>query len=198
MLKKIKKIPGKLYSENRKRKFAKTGKFLVLERPFYLKGGKYISLGENFHAAPGVRIEAWDSMGEEQYKPSIVIGDDVFMNHNCHIGAINSIQIGNGVLLGSNVMIIDHNHGSSDYREELMVRPGRRQLRSKGQVVIEDNVWIGENSCVLPNVRIGKCAIVACGSVVTKDVPEFSVVAGNPAKVIKHVKERDVNNLNRS
>lgn len=63
--------------------------------------------------------------------------------------------------------------------------PTQRPIYSKGPVVIGDNVWIGDKATILPNVSIGKGAIIAANSVVTKDVPEYSVFAGNPAKIIK-------------
>ena len=66
-----------------------------------------------------------------------------------------------------------------------MVPPIKRELRTKGEVVIGDNVWIGDKASILPGVIIGKGSIVGANSVVTKDVPPFTVVGGNPAKIIK-------------
>jgi acetyltransferase-like isoleucine patch superfamily enzyme len=63
-----------------------------------------------------------------------------------------------------------------------------RPLISKGEVVIGDNVWIGEGAMILPNVHIGEHAIIAANSVVTKDIPAYSIAAGVPAKIIKHIK----------
>ena len=60
-----------------------------------------------------------------------------------------------------------------------------RAMYSKGPIVIEDNVWIGEMVCILPNVKIGKGSIIGANAVVTKDIPAHALAGGNPAKVIK-------------
>lgn len=67
------------------------------------------------------------------------------------------------------------------------IAPNKRPLVSKGTVVIEDNVWIGEMVCIMPGIRIGKSSIIGANAVVTKDVPSYCVVGGNPAKVIKNL-----------
>ena len=65
----------------------------------------------------------------------------------------------------------------------------KRQLYSKGPVVIEDNCWICENVIILPGVHVGYSAILAAGAVITKDVPAYAVAAGNPARIVKVLKE---------
>ena len=64
----------------------------------------------------------------------------------------------------------------------------KRPLHSKGPIIIEDNVWVGENVCILENVRIGKCSIIGANAVVTHDIPPYSIAVGVPAKVIKKIK----------
>ena len=66
------------------------------------------------------------------------------------------------------------------------VQPRLRQLVSKGEVIIEDNVWIGNNVCILGGVRIGMGSIIGANTVVTKDIPPYSIAAGVPAKIISH------------
>jgi acetyltransferase-like isoleucine patch superfamily enzyme len=68
-----------------------------------------------------------------------------------------------------------------------MLLPIERPIVSNGPVIIENNVWIGEMACIMPNVRIGEGAIVAANSVVTKNVPPFSIVAGIPAKIVNQL-----------
>lgn len=155
-----------------------------IQFPFYYMGEQYFSFGENVFLDRGARIEAWDHYHGRNYKPQIIIKDGVTTNPNIHIGAINKIIIGKKVLIGANVLITDHYHGRI-ITEELIFPPGKRKLYSKGPVIIEDNVWIGENVAILPGVTIGKNAIIGVNSVVTKDVPPNSVVGGNPARVIK-------------
>lgn len=155
--------------------------------PFYVKGHKYITF-KSFMASPGFRIECWDYYQGHFYKPSISIGDNVCFNYNCHIGAINKICIGNNVLVGSQVLITDHSHGELN-QTDLLLSPGKRKLYSKGPVIIGDDVWIGEGVCILPNVTIGNNSVIGANSVVTHDIPPFSIVGGNPARIIKHIND---------
>jgi acetyltransferase-like isoleucine patch superfamily enzyme len=92
--------------------------------------------------------------------------------------------IGNNVLTGPRVLITDNAHGAS-VDTIIDIAPIERELSSKGPVIIEDNVWIGEGSMIMPNVTIGKCSIIAANSVVTKDIPAYCVAAGSPARIIK-------------
>lgn len=80
--------------------------------------------------------------------------------------------------------ITDNSHGETDY-SSLNLPPGKRPITSKGPVVIGNNVWIGDKATILPGVTIGDGSVIAANAVVTKDVPAFSVVAGNPAHVIR-------------
>jgi len=111
----------------------------------------------------------------------------VSVNFRCHIGVINEIRIGDNVLIGSNVLITDHSHGTTSY-DDLAQAPTQRNLYSKGPVIIEDNVWIGENVSILPNVRIGQNSVIGCNTVVSKSVPSYCVVYGNPNKIIQREK----------
>lgn len=154
--------------------------------PTYLAGGKYIKIGKNFHASYRLRIEAWDRYKDVYFEPSIFIGDNVSFSDNCHVGAINLIEIGNNVLFGSNVYLTDHFHGSSG-SSDMGITPLERNLFSKGKVVIEDDVWIGDGVCIMPNVTIGRSCIVGANSVVTKSFPANCVIAGVPAKIIKYL-----------
>lgn len=155
--------------------------------PFKLLGSKYISIGKHFYCGSDSRIEAWDNYNaieQQVFVPQIKIGDNVRINGKCHIGAINSICIGNNVLMGSSVFITDHEHGRSDL-SEIEIAPTNRELYSKGPVIIQDNVWLCENVTVLPGVTIGAGSIIACGAVVTKSIPSHCIAGGIPAKVIK-------------
>jgi acetyltransferase-like isoleucine patch superfamily enzyme len=152
--------------------------------PVYLRNPQYLRVGRNFVAGPGLRMEAWDEYCGEHFKPTIEIADNVCVNWNVHIGAINRIEIRSGVLIGSHVLITDHAHGSLR-SEEVEIPPARRPLCSKGPVLIEENVWIGEGVCVLPGVTIGHGAIIGANAVVTSNVPPGSIVGGVPAKTLR-------------
>jgi acetyltransferase-like isoleucine patch superfamily enzyme len=150
-------------------------------------GSEHVHFGKNFTANEDVKIEAWEKHGMQKLHPDIYIGDNVFMNCRTHISATQKLVIGNGVLMGSDIFISDNNHGKADRREELMVPPAKRDLYSKGPIVIQDNVWIGDKAIVLGNVTIGEGAIIGASAVVTKDIPAYSIAVGCPAKVIRRL-----------
>ena len=127
-------------------------------------------------------LTAWDSICE----PSLIIGDNANIGAFNHITCANKIQIGNNMLTGKYVTITDNSHGTTNYND-LLLAPRKRKIYSKGPVIIGNNVWIGDKATILPNVTIGDGAVIAANSVVTKDVPSYSVVAGNPAKIIKRI-----------
>ncbi len=101
-------------------------------------------------------------------------GKNIFINHSFTAMSIGGIEIGNNVQIGPHVSIITNNHDIND----------RDVLRCKS-VVIEDGVWIGAGATILPGVHIGKNAVIGSAAVVTKDVEENSIVAGNPARLIR-------------
>jgi acetyltransferase-like isoleucine patch superfamily enzyme len=103
---------------------------------------------------------------------------------------INKIKIGSFCSIASGVIIQEYYHKynrlSSYYMNHYLFNKSfKNDIFSKGNIIIQDDVWIGSNSVILSGVTIGRGAIVGAGSVVTRDVPEYSIVAGNPARVIK-------------
>lgn len=111
---------------------------------------------------------------------NIHIGKNVFINSGCRFQDQGGIHIGDDVLIGHNAVIATLNHDQSvEHRGNLY----------PSKVTIEDKVWLGANVTILPGVTIGYGAIVAAGSVVTKDVPAMTIVGGTPAKVIKEIVE---------
>ncbi|MGN0623136.1 MAG: sugar O-acetyltransferase [Oscillospiraceae bacterium] len=109
---------------------------------------------------------------------NIHIGKNVFVNSGCKFQDQGGIFIGDGVLIGHNVVLATLNHDMS---------PEKRRGMCPKPIRIGKNVWIGSNSTVLPGVTIGDNAVIGAGSVVTRDVPENMVAAGNPARVIKTI-----------
>lgn len=177
-------ICARLHSRWHAARFAACGPGALIRAPRMIYGGRFMHIGAAFDAFPGLRIEAFDRHLDKAFTPRITIGDRVSINYDCHIGCVNEISIGNDVLLASRVYISDHSHGAPDYHD-IDVPPSARKVFSKGPVVIEDGVWIGEGACILPGVRIGRHAIVGANAVVSRDVPPYTIVDGVPARVIK-------------
>lgn len=182
-------LKNQFYTCRIRSKFRHVGQSSLIIAPLnVIVGGKYISVGENSTIGKYVTLAAWDRFGDRKYSPSITMGDNSSIGDFSHVTSINNITIGNNVRMGKSILITDNSHGLSDV-SEIGVAPNKRPLYSKGAVIIEDNVWIGEKSSILPGVRIGFGSIVAANSVVTKNVAPYSVVGGNPAKVIKIMRQ---------
>lgn len=152
------------------------GENVVMTSPQCVYLGKNVGIGANSYLGP-----VTDYIGIA-YNPKIVIGEGTWVGKNCSIAAINRVEIGKNVLFAGHVHITDHSHGYEDISRPMNVQP----LTSKGPVIIEDDCWLGFSCEILSGVHIGKHCVVAARAVVTKDVPAYSIVAGNPAKVIKH------------
>lgn len=149
-----------------------------------LIGPQYISIGQNASLGSNIQLTAWDNYLNHSFKPQIIISDNCSIGDDSHITAINKIIIKENVLTGKKILITDNAHGMSD-RNMLDIAPLKRPLYTKGGIVIEENVWIGEKVSICGNVRVGRGCIIAANSVVTKDIPPYCVVAGSPAKIVK-------------
>lgn len=114
------------------------------------------------------------------------IGDDVRLGEEAYLNARGGIKIGNNVRLGAQVFILSFTSKNLSYEQKEILRP----------VTINDNVWIGAKSCIIPGVTIGRDAIIGRCSLVTQDVPPCTVVSGNPAKILKYCNTEVNNTLN--
>lgn len=113
----------------------------------------------------------------------VTIGRDCGINHNVLILGHSKVEIGNGVILSAGVMLIDSGLVLEGYSEVAF------PSHFDSYVVIKDGAWIGAGAIILPGVTVGTKSVVGAGSVVTRDVPAFAVVAGNPARVIGRTDE---------
>ena len=163
----------------------------VIRYPSIRIEGPGISIGQNSYIGKNAVITTWRTKLYE--KPQIIVGNGTNIGQNCHITAINRIEIGNYVLTGKYVTITDNAHGSVTL-DEMKSDPNTRILVSKGPVIIEDNVWIGDKATICPNVRIGEGSIIGANTVVTKSIPSYSVAVGNPARIIKSFDNYVANN----
>jgi maltose O-acetyltransferase len=110
----------------------------------------------------------------------IEIGSNSGIGINASLESSGRISIGENVMMGPDVVILTRNHKHDD-----ITKPMGIQGYTPAPVIIEDDVWIGTRVIILPGVRIGRSSIIGAGAVVTKDVPAYSISAGNPARVVK-------------
>lgn len=156
-----------------------------------LLGGDQIYIGNGTIFGNNCVLNCWKEYGknkEQKLNPILRIGSNCNFGEYTHITCANKITIGNNLLTGRRCLITDNAHGSISY-EDLSIPPTERLLYSKGEIVIDDNVWLGDRVCVCAGVHIGKGAVIAANAVVTHDVPAFSLAAGVPARIVKTVKK---------
>jgi len=158
----------------------------VIRYPWYVRGQSDMRLGQGFTSGVGLRLDAFGEL-----KDQIIIGTNVQVGDYVHIASIESVKLGNDVLLASRVYISDHDHGS--YSGENICHPDEKQVSKNlvsSPIKIGNNVWLGEGVCVLKGVEIGDNSIIGAQSVVTKSIPKNSIAVGIPAKVIKKYNEQ--------
>ncbi len=151
-----------------------------------LRGTNFIQFGRRFRAGDFLWIEALAEDSAE-IAPTIIIKDDVNASQFVHIAATHYVEIGNGVLLGSKVIITDHNHGS--YKGEAQsspeIKPTDRPLSRGLRTIVGDRVWLGDGVVVSPGAKIGQGSVIGANSVVVGELPENCLAIGTPARVIK-------------
>ncbi len=164
---------------------------------FYMKKGKnsviYRSVRKDIVPFNGFSLGK-SSVIEDYTIINNAVGEIIIGNHT-RIGMGNTIigpvMIGNNVILAQNVVTSALNHNFEDVLTTI-----NQQGVKTDQIIIENNVWIGANSTILAGVHIGEHVVVGAGSVVTKDIPPFNVVVGNPARIVKeydHKEQRWIN-----
>ncbi len=177
----------------------------------YKKFKKYAKIGENLNLcirsnctadAPGSIVigdncEIYGTL-QSMAGGTISIGNHTAIYERSIVGAVKSIRIGSCVIISNEVHIFDNNNHPTDpsARRKMCLEgfhtPAWRWEHSASKpIVIEDNVWIGERSMILKGVTIGTGSIVAAHAVVTKDVPPYTIVAGNPARVVKEIRDEE-------
>ena len=150
-------------------------------RPTTIFNEQYISIGEDTLIGEGVALSAGMVPGQVCIStPVVTIGDRCLIGRGSGIVGHFSIIIGNDVWTGHHVYITDQNHGYED-----ITRPISQQTQPERAVVIGDGSWLGYGAVVLPGVTIGKHCVIGANSVVTSDIPDFSVAVGVPARVIR-------------
>lgn len=168
----------------KKRLFNSIGQNVLIYRPIfydrYLK--EYCRIGSNVVIGRFCRINCYPNRNLlKNNEPIITIGNNCQIGQRFTLLGGGKITIGNNVLIASDVFISSENHSINPKCEFFY---GDQPLLCK-DVEIQEGAWIGEKVCIMPGVTIGKKAVIGAGSIVTKNIPEYSIAVGNPCRVIK-------------
>ncbi len=147
---------------------------IIFESPYN------ISVGDKCRIKRGVEIYA-DPWGDDKDKITLKIGNNVSINEGTFINAHNYVEIGDGTLLGKRVLLADTKHNFKDPTKSVKENP----VSLEDPIIIGEGCGIGFNAFIFPGVTLGKHSIVSANAVVVRDVPAYSIVAGNPAKVVR-------------
>ena len=156
------------------------GKKSKIIQPLRMRNVHNIKIGDNVIIS---RLAFLITLQEsESVAPQLSFGDGCRIGHMNHIACIREVRIGANVLTADRVFISDHSHGFSDTRIPILQQP----LQSKGTVSIGDGTWIGENAAVI-SCHVGKNCVIGTNAVVLSDVPDYCVVVGAPARIIRRM-----------
>jgi acetyltransferase-like isoleucine patch superfamily enzyme len=159
--------------------FGAYGKDVYIEPGVVINRPRFVHLGDHVRIKRNTSINLHPK--DKHSKAGILfIGDNVIISEGCFVSACNSIIIEENVGISPNVMVIDNSRKPGD-----VSRPSKEQEIEIGHVRIGADSWIAYGACVLPKVTIGKHCIIGALSVVNRDIPDYSVAMGSPAKVVK-------------
>ena len=188
MKKKIKEIIS-FIEGNRPLNLANLGSYSEIRRPRKIFGKKGIFIGNNTQILNNAKLEAYSIIRGMRLNGKIIIGNNDYIASSVIIYAAKIVQIGNDCVISDRVSIIDSSHGLDPTAGHIM----EQDLTNLKGIVIGDNTFIGINSVILPGVELGHNCVVGASSVVTKSFPAFSMIAGNPAKLIKSYNQETKN-----
>ena len=168
--------------ENRRllRQFGRVGRNCAIRSPERLRGVQYVTFGDGVYVFPHSR---WDigQLPPPSPPPRVQVGSRCNIGHYFLLACSQEVEIGENVLIANSVFITDTNHAYQDPSCPIKTQGGY----TKGKTIIEDNCWLGYGSVILGGVTVGRNSVVGANAVVTHSVPPCSVVAGNPARVIR-------------
>ncbi|MEI6709371.1 MAG: acyltransferase [Actinomycetota bacterium] len=145
---------------------------------------EHIDLGEGVLVGPNVILSVGTSIGQAMIEtPVVIIGARTVVGRGTHIVGHWNIEIGEDVLIGPNVYITDQNHSYQDSDRPISAQPG-----IESAVRIGAGSWLATNVVILPGSKLGKNTVVAAGAVVRGEFPDYVVLAGVPARIVKHRK----------
>ena len=192
--------------------FKRTAGLLLIGKSVTIRNPQYISTGQEFVAEDYCEIQGLSKQGVvfgrhvtigryAMIRPSgyygreigigLEIGDNSNVGPYCFLGCGGGIKIGNNVMMSPRVSMHSENHNFSQ-----LDLPMRDQGVTRKSITVEDDCWLASRCTILSGVRIGQGSIVAAGAVVTKDVPQYAIVAGTPANIIRFRKTASINSDN--
>lgn len=174
-------IRTRIHTILNRRRFNRWGVHSRLEAPSKLVRPQLVAVGDNVYLGAHSWLNASDDRKDGQ--PTLNIGDGTYIGRFSQINAWREVVIGRNVLIGDRVFISDADHCFRDTSLPI-INQGDAFV---GAVYLADGCWIGIGAVILPGVTVGKNSVVAANSVVTRDVPDYSIVAGAPAKIISHI-----------
>lgn len=166
--------------------FAEFGAASVVQLPVRLAGEARMRIGREVFVGANAWLQVLD-LGDGATDVAIEIGDRSAFAGGCVISAARSLTIGVDVSFARNCYVADHSHAYTDSDATI----ASQGLTDINPVVIEDGVWLGENVVVLPGVTIGRGSVIGANSVVTQDVPPYTVALGIPARIIRRFGPED-------
>jgi acetyltransferase-like isoleucine patch superfamily enzyme len=175
-------VRGKGFSIAISGAFAKFGKGTVIMPPFRVSGESRIAIGDNVFLGSDCWMQTLPD-GENR-SVAISIGNGTKMSGMCVISAVREVRLEPEVLLARNVYISDHSHKYADTDRPILAQ-GVDKIRP---VLIKRGAWLGENVVICPGVTVGAGSVIGANSVVNRDVPDYSVAVGSPAKVVRSIK----------
>jgi acetyltransferase-like isoleucine patch superfamily enzyme len=161
-------------------RLGKLGEYSVIRPPYTIAGARHIFIGARTLIGRNAMLLALDRYAGETYEPAMRIGDDTRIGQNFLASCTGEFRIGSRVVISQNVHVGDTLHRYDDPDTPVIDQP-----MTRGYVIVADDAFVGVNAVILPNVRVGRHAVIGAGAVVTTDVPDFCVAAGNPARILR-------------
>jgi acetyltransferase-like isoleucine patch superfamily enzyme len=175
-------LKGVLYY---RRIFGSFGSGSRLYKPMFVSNPRFVHIGHDVSIRQGARIEV--ILSNTRRTPVLLIRNNVNIEQNVHLVCHSKLTIGSDVSITGNCAIVDVTHPYLNVHDSVKI--GDRILDEDSFVEIGDGSFLGFGTLVMPNVRVGKYCVIGAHSVVTKDVPDYCVAAGNPAKILRRYDE---------